>query len=236
MCYRLVEVVNKSSLKIGNGRNLGHVTSYALEITNDLSNNFIIIDKNFVFYKDFDNNYHLIDYIGNEAFVVLPNTSYNYKINAGAFYTRASINHIQFSSKVTNIGEAAFCECVGLQEVYIPKNIEQLGTDVFVRCQGLISVKIDKDSKLTTLPPSTFQACNNLKYVIIPKSIETVGGNVFTLCDKVTLFYYGTAEEWTKVSLGLQSGFSAEIYFYSETKPSVNGSYWHMVNGEPVVW
>lgn len=60
----------------------------------------------------------------------------------------------------------------------------------------------------------------------IPSSVKSVGTNSFSAAAKV---YSYSQEEFE---------FTCEndIYFYSDTKPSVNGEYWHMVGTTPVVW
>ena len=60
----------------------------------------------------------------------------------------------------------------------------------------------------------------------IPSSVKSVGSNSFNAAAKV---YSYSQEEFE---------FTCEnnIYFYSDTKPSVNGEYWHMVGTTPVVW
>ena len=60
----------------------------------------------------------------------------------------------------------------------------------------------------------------------IPSSVKSVGTNSFNAAAKV----YSYSQE------GFEFTCENDIYFYSDTKPSVNGEYWHMVGTTPVVW
>ena len=60
----------------------------------------------------------------------------------------------------------------------------------------------------------------------IPSSVKSVGTNSFSATAKV----YSYSQE------GFEFTCENDIYFYSDTKPSVNGEYWHMVGTTPVVW
>lgn len=60
----------------------------------------------------------------------------------------------------------------------------------------------------------------------IPSSVKSVGTNSFSAAAKV----YSYSQE------GFEFTCENDIYFYSDTKPSVNGEYWHMVGTTPVVW
>lgn len=60
----------------------------------------------------------------------------------------------------------------------------------------------------------------------IPSSVKSVGSNSFNAAAKV----YSYSQE--KFEFTCEN----DIYFYSDTKPSVNGEYWHMVGTTPVVW
>jgi len=54
-----------------------------------------------------------------------------------------------------------------------------------------------------------------------------------------TVYYKGTAAEWNKISIGYDSNLTrATRYYYSETKPTESGNYWHYgADGvTPVIW
>jgi hypothetical protein len=54
-----------------------------------------------------------------------------------------------------------------------------------------------------------------------------------------SVYYKGTAEEWNETSIGDSNYYliSATRYYYSETKPTEEGNYWHYdENGKVSVW
>ena len=79
----------------------------------------------------------------------------------------------------------------------------------------------------------------NAKNVVIPKEIETVKSNAFGNSDKIEkIYYYGNSAEWEQINVesGNEALKSATKYYYSETKPSRQGNWWHTVDGAPTVW
>ena len=52
------------------------------------------------------------------------------------------------------------------------------------------------------------------------------------------MYYEGTEDQWRGVFVGKNGNdiHNAQIYFYSPAKPSVDGQYWHYVDGVPAVW
>ena len=63
-----------------------------------------------------------------------------------------------------------------------------------------------------------------LEYFILPESVEEVGDHSF---NEVSIIYtYGDELD----------NIPNEVYYYSETKPTEQGNYFHIVDGVPVVW
>lgn len=75
------------------------------------------------------------------------------------------------------------------------------------------------------------------KKVVVPRSVELImsraisGENV-----SVEIFYEGTREEWFDIIRGTKYYNSSREYFYSETRPTTSGNYWHYVNGTATPW
>ena len=69
---------------------------------------------------------------------------------------------------------------------------------------------------------------------------KIIGDRAFYSCDSLTSVYYkGTAEEWSNISIASYNTAltNATRYYYSETKPSVSGNYWHYdEQGNIAVW
>ena len=74
---------------------------------------------------------------------------------------------IHFPFSLSEIGEMAFWNCVGLETIKFPDGLLSIGTD-------------------------SFQSCLNLKSVSIPESVEHIGENAFDDCPLDELFAPGT--------------------------------------------
>ena len=96
-----------------------------------------------------------------------------------AFYRGA--NAVQFGDGVTKIEDSAFKGCVGLQELILPKNVQELGSDVFSGCTALKNIKVYNKSGLDMQ-----SACDiKLTYTSFPN-----------LKGLVLQAYNGTVEDW----------------------------------------
>jgi len=96
-----------------------------------------------------------------------------------AFYR--GVNAVQFGNGVTEIKDAAFKGCNGLQELILPQNVEELGHDVFGGCTSLKNIKIYNMSGADST-----SACNiKLTYTSFPN-----------LKGLTLEAYDGTVEDW----------------------------------------
>jgi hypothetical protein len=79
-----------------------------------------------------------------------------------------------------------------------------------------------------------------VKNIVIPVSVSKIEEGVFWSATKLTtVFYMGTANDWNNISINPHNNeylLNATRYYYSETKPTNSGNYWHYVDGVPTVW
>lgn len=117
------------------------------------------------------------------------------KIGINSFYGCSSLKKINLGDSLISIGNQGFRDCVKLEEiylgksinrlndyifsntnikeVYIPKNIKQIGAGCFSYCRNLEKVKIDSDIK--ELSTDLFNSCQNLKKLEVPNTLEELG-------------------------------------------------------------
>ncbi len=203
-------------------------------------------------------------YIGTSAFkssslntVTFEEGSKLTTIGESVFEQTRSLKTITIPSSVTTIGESAF-ENSNLETITIPSSVTTIGVRAFYYATSLNNIIFEEDSALTTIgsyafknctgltsvtiPESVteigqnaFESCQNLTTIVISKSVKSLGYNLFKTCKKLEkVFYCGTAQEYYKIS-GCEY-VNCSLYFYSETKPTETGYYWHYVEGVATVW
>jgi hypothetical protein len=126
-CYKLVEVINKSSLDIQKDSDSnGYVAKYALEVHSGDSK---IVNKNEYLFYTYEGVNYLLGYIGTDTALTLP-ANYNgenYVIYKHAFEENDKITSVTIPDGVTSIGEMAFYDCYSLRDVYYIGTEEEWG-------------------------------------------------------------------------------------------------------------
>lgn len=137
-------------------------------------------------------------------------------IASGALELRDDLKRVIFSESVTTISNRAF-SFSGFCEIIFP-------------------------SGLKVIEKAAFSACSNLKWVVLPKSLESIDEKSFYKSNALTSVYYtGNLGEWEALLSRNDVEKSvlypyATVYYYSETKPSSEGDYWHYIDGEVTKW
>ena len=86
---------------------------------------------------------------------------------------------------VVGINNDVFKENDGLESIFIPSSITNIGKNAFSGCNNLKTVTIPSDSKLTTISESAFEHCNNLTDIVMPSSLKSIGRAAFKDCIKL---------------------------------------------------
>lgn len=138
-CYRLVEIYNKSSLKIAKGSiNLGGIGEYAKDIyTNDYVSKISFYGDGYIIYSAED-SVSLIGYVGMETKLVLPEIITD--INQYAFCLNDDIKEIIVCNNIVAIGDGAFRECASLERIVLDKTVLSIGEDVFIFSSSLLDI------------------------------------------------------------------------------------------------
>lgn len=87
------------------------------------------------------------------------------------------------------IGEAAFQNLKGLQEIEIPISTTTIERDAFEGCVGL--TKVSLKNGLTTIGNEAFYKCSSLQEIEIPNSVTSIGSDAFGGCKGLTKVLIG---------------------------------------------
>lgn len=139
---------------------------------------------------------------------------------------------------LTTIGLSAFRDCTSLTTITIPKTVTTIGYYVFYNCTNLATVTFEEDCAITKIGIDTFYNCTSLTTIELPSSVTSLGNSVFYKCNNLEkIFYGGTASDLNEIS-GVDNINSSLVYYYSETKPTETGNYWHYeTDGKtPAIW
>ncbi len=141
-CVKLVEVINLSSLTITKGANThGCVGKYAL-IVKTTATSSIQNENDYVFITDSDNTNYLIDYVGSNTLLNLPQkyNNQNYVISNYAFQNCKNVTHLVMSDGVTSVGSDLFGDKNNLVSVTVGKNVTEIKSGAFSYCYKLVEV------------------------------------------------------------------------------------------------
>lgn len=214
-CYRLVEVWNLSKLNITAGsEDNGYVGYYAKRVETEPSESYVYTDENgYVIYYD-GKVKALINYIGNETKLTIPDditelncfalsdcyglrsvtfgeNSQLTSIGDGAFNWCESLESITIPDSVLSIGYSAFEGCTALKNITIPGSVLSIGDNAFKECTALESATISEGVK--SIGDNAFYNCTNLVNVSLPDSLTSISFNTFYGCTNLQTYDDGTA-------------------------------------------
>lgn len=157
-------------------------------------------------------------------------------IGDSAFYGCTSLTSITIPDHVTNIS-GVFSGCTSLTNIIIGNGIKSIGDSVFYNCLSIASITLP--DSVTNIGDYSFRYCTGLTSIVIPDGVASIGESAFEGCWNLAKVYYGgTADQWTSISIDSYNSklTGATRYYYSETKQTNGGNYWHYVDGVVTEW
>jgi hypothetical protein len=123
----------------------------------------------------------LLNYLGSDEVVVLPETIDGKPITSISKYTFANtdaIKAVRLSDSVTELEFGAFGECTGLELFASGSGLEIIGKAAFQGCKSLREVRLNEGLK--TIEGGAFSFCTSLSSVDIPASVEDISDAPFS--------------------------------------------------------
>lgn len=154
-CHRLVEIINPTSSRVGSLFTVLGVYSSKDEPTH------IHRVGDYLFFEG-ENEYELIDYVGSETVLNLPESyqGHTYKIAAYAFEGRNLVTDVTIPDGVTEIKEYAFNELSALKTVALGNGVKRVRENAFRACYKLTTVALG--NSVTRIEKEAFYSCTKL--------------------------------------------------------------------------
>ena len=183
-------------------------------------------------------------------------------IESGVFSGCKSLTDIKLPANLTTLKNGVFMDCTSLKSIVIPVGVTVLDKGMFNACLSLESVTLPETmtsmlggfsfyhctslktiilpDSMTNIGAATLQGCGALESIVVGIAVKTIAGSAFDECPSfTTVFYRGTEADRQNININAESNqalLDATWYYYSETKPTTEGNYWHYVDGVPTVW
>lgn len=128
-------------------------------------------------------------------------------IGTRAFEGQAYITKLVIPKTVRTIGDYAFANCIGLQEVEFEEGsrLTDVGTYAFLSCVSL--KKIELPEGIRHISPYMFRGCSSLEEISIPDSVWVIGGiyNPSSNTYSTTGYAFSDCSSLRKINFGANS-------------------------------
>lgn len=205
--------------------------------SNKTENTYMI--DNFVFvYNTEENTATICGYLGTETYVLLPEIILGYTVtgvNSDAF--SGNVTQITIPETITNIHPQAFNSATKLQKINVDED-----SDFYTAIDGVLYSK-DK-TEVVRLPiayQGNFEFAENITTICecafnghklseefnIPETITTIEKSAFSKCTGIKyVFYTGTEDDWSKISIGSDNACLTNAYVHYETTEHIYSDEW----------
>jgi len=114
----------------------------------------------------------------------VPNDERITGIGNNAFSGNHLLKKVNLNNRIQYIDSQAFCECIAVEEIIIPKSVEYLGSSAFKGCTSLKKAEIC--GPVGNIAYRLFYWDSNLEIVRYTNDITTIGTNAFGGCSSLT--------------------------------------------------
>lgn len=104
-----------------------------------------------------------------------------------AFMDCTALEDLSLPRGLEQIGESAFEGCSKLTKADIPDSVIAMGDFAFSKCENLSEIKLSKGLK--TITCSCFSDCSSLKSIEIPENVTSIESEAFAWCTALEEIY-----------------------------------------------
>lgn len=230
-CYKLKEIVNKSSLSIyKNSTNYGYIGYYAISVVDSEANSHITNQNGFVIFNDptcetyynYSEQYNLptlVNYIGTEEDITVPD---NVEIIDKNTFRNTNVKKLVIPSTVTHYVDGMLTEA-SIETLEIASFLEMplyvmYGGDSYYS-EGAISSNLKTvilSEGITTIKEDAFKNATRLRNIVIPKTVTSIEADAFTGCDLNGVYYNGSLIDWISDSNSIEDNpFDYSMFSYT---------------------
>jgi len=148
------------------------------------------------------------EYLGTN--IVIPNSVTT--IEEFAFQNCINLQSITLPINLNSISDMAFYGLTSLQSIIIPSEVTHIGKLAFHRGLGLTEVILPNN--LVSIDEYAFSFCDSLESIIIPESVTSMGANVFRGCNNLTIYCEANSQpsgwdsDWNKRDIPVVWGYT----------------------------
>lgn len=231
-CYKLKEIVNKSSLSIDAGESYyGYIGYYAISVVDSEADSHITNQNGFIIFNDpsctqYYNNYSyqynlatLINYIGTEEDITVPD---NVEIIDKNTFRNTNVKKLVIPSTVTHYVDGMLSDA----PIETLELASFLDTPLYIMyggesydSEGSISSNLKTvilSEGITTIKEEAFKDASKLRNIVIPKTVTSIEEDVFLNCDLNAVYYNGSLIDWIDdTNTILDNPFDYSIFSYT---------------------
>jgi hypothetical protein len=100
---------------------------------------------------------------------------------------------------LTRIESVAF-QNSSIQSIFIPRNVEILGSRCFSSCKSLSSIPFESNSYLTRIESYAVYE-SSLQSIVIPSNVEILGSKCFSDCESLSSISFESNSHLTRIEL-----------------------------------
>ncbi len=160
--------------------------------------------------------------------VVMPDTIE--VIGEQAFEECEGLNEVNISNNTINLGKRAF-SFTAIKEITIPQSVQTIGNFAFWECNNLTKATINCPKAYVY----TFYDCPNLTSVIFGEKVISIDKNSFYNCANIDTIYVTNSVQTIVGGLGNKIS-GATVFCESQSKPSGWNTSWVSASANYIIW